>query len=302
MISFNPTYTLSVEVGPFGPKDKNGYQDATQNITFKLPTTCDFEINRAFWASAQTGTFTLYNLKDQTRNLLYHDRYNTFQRANIQFRAGYGGKEYLLFNGWVRNCYSKRPGKDYMTVIEAFDGAFQRTNSWTSFTRTAGMGLPDVIFNLNQDFVNTYKLAPTPFIGTLPPVKNLRAASYFGPTDSILRSILPKSLLYTIDSNRLIVMSYSDTTEGTLGVIDSANGLLEPPTRSETFVETKLLFNPALTMGQNVILDSADNSIFNKIYKVMGLIHSGTISTAVGGKRTTTASLYLGQQILQATK
>jgi len=300
MISFNPVYTLTVEVGPFGKKNSQGYSDATQKVTIELPITCDFEINRQFWASSQTGTFTLYNLKEETRNLIYHDQYNTFQRANIQFHAGYGINKYLLFNGWVRKAYSKRPNKDYMTVIEAFDGAFAKSDSWTSFTRPAGMALKDVIFSLNNDFANTYKLASTPYIGTLPPQVNLRSASYFGPTDTILKSILPSTLLSTIDLNQLKVISYSDQVESTFDIIDSSTGLLEPPTRTETFIEAKLLFNPALIMGQKVYLQSVGNSIFNGIYKVMGLVHNGTISTVVGGKRTTVVSLYLGTQILNA--
>lgn len=302
MISFSPVYTLSIEVGPFGKPDSQGYMDATQSITIQLPITCDFEINRQFWGSSQTGTFTLYNLKEETRNLIYHDQYNPLQRANIQFKAGYGNNQYLLFNGWIRKAYSKRPSKDYMTVIEAFDGALQRANSWTSFTRPPGMSLTSVITSLNQDFVKTYKLASTPYIGTLPEQINLRPASYFGPTDYVLKSVLPSGVLSTIDLNQLKVISYTDAIESTFDIIDSETGLLEPPTRQETYVEAKLLFNPAIVMGQNVYLRSIDNSIFNGIYKVMGLVHNGTISPVVGGKRTTTVGLYLGTQTINAFK
>lgn len=60
-----------------------------------------------------------------------------------------------------------------------------------------------------------------------------------------------------------------------------------------------MLFEPRLTIGQQVQLQSQTNRIFNGMYKVMGFEHSGMISPAVGGDCKSSVSLWLGTQVLE---
>jgi len=302
MISNNPTYTLSIECGPYKPVIGSPYRDASQTITIQLPITCEFEIQRQFWGSSQTATFTLYNLKENTRNLLYHDQYAYLDRANIQFKAGYNGQEVLLFNGWVRWAYSKRPGRDFLTVIEAFDGAHALANSFSSFNALPRTSLKNVLYTLNQDFVSTYKLASTPLFGNIPDntsFTNLRPLAMYGPTANLLKAFLPMSVSATIDLNQLKVLGYNDVLDLPEILIEAETGLLEPPERSGAMVVAKTLFNPQVQMNQTARLNSVDNSIFNRVYQIRGFSHKGLISFSVGGQRTTTYSLWYGTEALQ---
>ena len=299
VISNNPSYQLTIGVGPYTAAG-DGYWDASQNVVIGLPITCDFEINRQFWGSSQVGTFTLHNLKEETRNLIYHDQYDTFHRMPIQFKAGYGNNLSLIFNGWVKWAYSKRPGRDFLTVLECFDGAFALSNAFSNFTLPAGSSFPAIVNRLNLDFVNTYKLTPNPLTGTFPPFQTLRPLVMYGPTSFLLRSILPFSMQSTIDLNQLKVLAYNDyVVSDIIPIIEADTGLLDPPERSGAFIMARALFNAQIVMGQQAILRSIDNSIFNGTYQIRGLIHRGIISPAVGGDRTTTLSLWKGTEALQ---
>ena len=62
MIKFGRNYALQVEASD------------SSMVTIEYPLTIEFAIRRANLASANQGTFRVYNLGQDARNKLFHDR------------------------------------------------------------------------------------------------------------------------------------------------------------------------------------------------------------------------------------
>lgn len=309
---FFPTYSLTVDTGPFVPVTSpvsgvpppNGYSYfksmGSNSLTFTPPLTVEFEIRREFQGSAQSGTFRIKNLARAHRNAVYRDQYAWQYLLGIEFRAGFKSGSYLplIFNGRVNWARSERRGEDWWTIIDAFDGSFAMANSFTSQTFPPNTDLPTVFNSLNGDLIGTYK---TPIIGTLPSQKALRGLSLFGPTWKQILRTLPPGVSATIDNNQLKILSYSDAINvGGQGafLIQADTGLLSPPVRSGQMLELDMIFEPRITLGQLVQLNSFGNSEFNGTYRVNGITHQGTISPDVDGEITTHLTIWLGTSAL----
>lgn len=321
-MKFIRSYRLSVEVGPFVPDFSGAYESYATRIvdipadTTDLaltgdtpPLTCEFEIRREYLASAQTGTFVIYNLGRLVRNLIYKDQYNTGAFAAVQFRAGYvsqdnpGGLLPLLFNGSLRWAYSDRPGRDFKTTIDAFDFGFAYTNSFTARTFAAGSTLAETLAILSTDIAGvtasppgTFPKAPIgPIIGNFPQL-SYRGRAFFGPTMKLISDHLPQGAQATIDGGQLKILNRDEYIQitGQVPTLDAESGLLSPPVRSGQMITCKILFEPRLTIGQLVNLKSSTNEIFNGPKKVVGFRHKGTISPAVGGECFTEVQLDAG--------
>ncbi len=304
-MKFNRTYSLFCEVGPYSkPTTANGstvpnnqvfQKYATQSVTIDLPFTVEFTIKRENLATAQTANFKIYNLAEKTRDIIYKEWFNGADYAAIQFRAGYKDQFVpLIFNGTVRQAYSSRVGRNnIVTEIEAYDGGFAQSNSFSNFTLSPGALLSDTIIRLNSDLIKTF---PTPILGTLPKFVNQRASVFCGPTYSLIQNLLPVGVNATIDNNQLKVLGNNDCFKlnNQIFVISSATGLLDIPMRQGNFIQVKMLFEPRLTIGQQVQLISEDIPIYNNIYPIQGITHEGIISPSVNGPLTTTVNLYLG--------
>jgi hypothetical protein len=315
-VKFLRTYSLALECGPFDDKG-----DATRNLTIPSteyaethqgevpPLTIEFDIRREYLASAQTATFTILNLGEETRNQIYKDRYDTAKYAALQFRAGYlsqQGIKPLLFNGTIRWAYSERQGRDYRTTIEAFDGGFAMANSFTSRTVYAGQTLEETLKALNQDMVGLSatppgvwpKQKPDPIIGRFPQT-NLRGNVLHGPTWKVLLDNLPAGAHATIDNGQLKVLNFDEYMQfGLIPVLNSETGLLDTPRRSGATIVCRMLFEPRLTIGQSVLLESASNTIYNGEKKVIGFRHHGTISPSGSGECYTEVALWQGTAAL----
>ena len=304
-MKFNRTYSLYCQVGPYSkpattsgstvPIDGVFTSFAQNSLTINPPFTVEFSIKREILATAQTANFKIYNLAEKTRDVIYKEWFNGAAYSEIQFRAGYENQFVpLIFNGNVRQAYSTRVGRNnIVTEIEAFDGGFAQANSYSNFTLPAKSTLSDTIIRLNSDLIKTF---PTPIIGTVPKFVNQRASVFCGPTYNLLQNLLPSGVNATIDNNQLKVLSNSDSfkVNNQIFVISSATGLLDIPMRQGNFIQVKMLFEPRLTLGQQVQLISEDIPIYNNIYPVQGITHEGIISPSVNGPLTTTVNLYLG--------
>ena len=281
-MKFGRKYSLSVEVA------------GTQNLTITDPFSITFSIERNSLASSNTANFRIHNLGEQTRNLIYFDRFNITQLRGIQFRAGYEEFTPLVFNGTIREAQSYRTGVDMITEISCYDGGFGMANAFTSAAYAAGKSASEFIKDLSKNL-----LGGTPIVGNFPAI-NKRGEVIFGST---WQAIQYKSdgLAY-IDNGQVRALQENEAFEGVVGEINSDTGLLGSPRRGEAMIEIEMLFEPRLSVGQVLELNSSTNRIFNGRYKVMGFSHRGTISPAVSGETRTTATLWLGTQPLQILK
>lgn len=283
-MKFGRKYTLSIEVA------------GGQKTEIQLPLTLEFDVRRNSLSSANTASFRIYNLSERTRNLIYFDRYNITEFRAIQLRAGYDKFTPLIFNGTVRQAYSYREGVNMITSIECYDGGFGMVNGFTAQTIGIGTSATDVVRSLAASLPG---LSAEPIVGAFNTI-NKRGEVLFGNTWQIISQ--KTGGLANIDNGQLKALQNNEVINGTVTKINSASGLLGSPKRSDALLDFDMLFEPALTIGQVVDLESSTNRIFNGRYKVMGLTHRGTISDAVAGDCTTTVSLWLGTQILEVIK
>jgi len=286
---FERRYTLGCEV-------QAGADNKPQSVTIELPYTVEFEITRQSLSSSNTGKFRLFNLAENTRNLIFKDKYAWTEYRNVQFRAGYEQFQPLLFNGSVREASSERNGVNMITTIDAYDGGFSITNGFSSLTLAAGQAAKDVINTLSADLP---KLVSTPIIGDFPRT-SARGEALLGNTWNLIQEKC--NGLCSIDNQQLKVLQDNECINGPIPVINSASGLLGSPKRSGAQLEFEMLFEPRLTIGQIVKLESSTNRLFNGFYKVMGFSHKGIISGAVSGECRTSVSLWLGTQELRVIK
>ncbi len=285
-MKFIPRCQLSVEVAP----DAEG--TPTANIVIPPEITIEFEISRQSWSASQTGTFRIKNLNEQTRNLLHKDAYALTERRAIQFRAGYEQFLPLCFNGQVitANSYRTEGSPEFITEITAFDGGFPMVNGWTSINIAAGITVTKVLTDLAQSLP---QITSVPIIGDFPQV-NRKSKVLFGNTWSVILS--ESENLATIDNGQVKALHPHEVIDAQIPVINASTGLLGSPRRSATNFEFQMIFEPRLTLGQIVQVDSSSNRAFNGLYKVLGFTHRGVISPTQNGKRTTTALLFFGKE------
>jgi hypothetical protein len=287
-MKFGRQYQLSIEVKP------DAQNITTSNVVLELPFTVEFEVNRDNSPSAQTGTFKILNLSAKTRNLLFKDPWNTAEFRAIQFRAGYNGVLSLLFNGTVKSCVSYRDSgsTEFVTEIEAYDGAYGMMNGDTSKTFVGGTTAKQIIQELNNNLPGT---SSTPVVGNWPAV-TARGSVYSGNTWKHIYALT--NGLAVIDNGQLKCLQENEVIEAEIPVINSDSGLLGSPRRSEQAIEVDMIFEPRLTLSQLVYLESTVNPQLNGPYKVMGIHHQGTISDAVCGDAKTTVKLWTGTAAL----
>lgn len=288
---FGRSYRLKVEtqprqLGSSAPSDA-GF------ATIELPYTIEFSITRNLLASANTGTFRIYNLAERSRNRVYKDQYNLLEFRAIQFWAGYSDQIPLLFNGNVKQAWSYRPsgGKDVFTEVEAYEGMYAMANGFSSKTLSGGQSYVDILRSLNGDM----PFLDSPVIGGVPGSAG-RGTALFGNTWRLIQKYSGGNA--TIDNNKLLVLQPNECIPGDITVINSDTGLLGSPYRSNAMIEFEMLFTPQIKVGQIIKLESRVNSLFNGFYKVMGFRHCGMISPSVGGSVRTTVQLWLGTQAL----
>ncbi len=298
-----PTFTLNLEVGPYAPVTVGGtgytYEDAQNSLTIQSPLTVEFYIRREFLGSSNNGSFRIYNLSDATRRAIYHDFFATQQLQAIQFRAGYSGDDQpLIFNGQVSWARSERVGLEFHTIIDAYDNNFAWTNSISSFTAGENTSYSGLFNRLNQDLLGLY---PTPLLSNqFPDSLNLRPRVFCGPTMKLVNDLTPPGFTAIIDNSQLKVLAQNDAVSfgDVLYLIESDTGLLSPPIRSQAMIEVNMMFEPRITLGQLVELQSNSSPEFNGQYQVRGITHQGRISPDVDDKRTTQLQLWLGTQAL----
>ena len=129
----------------------------------------------------------------------------------------------------------------------------------------------------------------TPIIGNFPQ-KNLRGEVMFGNAWDLL--IQKTNGQVTIDNGQVKALNYNEVFNGEIPVISADTGLLGSPKRTRSTLEFDMIFEPRLTVGQIVLVESLANRAYNRPWKVQGFNHRGTISPAVGGDCLTSVSLW----------
>jgi hypothetical protein len=280
MTKFNRNYKILIQT------------NQGNSVEIEYPITITFNITRSTLASANTANFVIYNLGPQTRRLIYQDRLDVATMRGITFTAGYGDDLSVAFSGEIRQAYSNRTGTDWHTEIEAFDGANAIMNGFSSITRPAGEPKSNIIRTLISDLTGVNGSVVGDFSDT-----TTRGTAIMGNTWSVINSMIGKEGQAFIDNGKAIVKKHNEYIAGELSVVNADTGLLETPRRQDARLDVKVLFEPKITVGQVITLQSIE-PVYNGQYEVVGFNHSGTISGAIGGSCVTTLYLWLGDKLL----
>lgn len=277
MNKFGRTYRVTIDLG-----------DGGDPIVIGMPLTCQFTVNRSLNSSLNVATIEIYNLGKKVRDLIFQEFFGSERKKTITLEAGYGGVLSTLFKGSIFEAYSYRDGTDIKTVIESRSGSWE-VNSSTVYTTLAK--------NTTVKDVLTYLAGQTGLeiggIGDYPDVM-LRPIVLNGRTYEYIKQYSNNDVY--VDNDKLYILRRNEALEGQLAVIDKDTGILQTPRREGAYLNVSLLFEPRLIIGQYVSLKSSIAPIYDGVWRVDGLQHTGVISEAVGGQCQTMVDLFLGSK------
>ena len=271
--------------------------DELNAVEIDYPLTLEFEVTRNTFASANTGRFTLYNLGEDTRRQVYHDRYDMLTYRQIVLQAGYESQQNTplatIFQGNVRSAYSYKHKENWTTVLDCWDGGYAIVNGQISESIAPTPSVSRILQTLVQAM-------PKVAAGTInvPAVQNSRGTVLFGNIWNIIRKLAGNNTAF-IDNEKVNVVTQGTyiVDSGGIPLITSSTGLLGTPRKLGALFEVDMIFEPRIQVNQVVKLES-EETYYNGQYAVMGVTHKGTISGVVCGDAITTLSLWSGTQAL----
>ena len=259
-------------------------------VSFGLPFTCEFDIVRNTFTSANTCKIRFYNLAKDNRDRL---RFNISNFGGpyipITFQAGYGNDMSVIFQGNVSQGWSERTGPNFITQLECYDGGFAFGNAYTNLQVRPSTPFSALI-NQFISSLGDYHVVPGA-IGNYPGVLS-RGSTYSGNTCDLLRELTGNG--FYIDrgiGSALGSSEYFANSSPTL-LIESESGLLGSPILENNIVRFDMIFEPGLVPGQAIFLNSTTQSFLNNLYKVTSVHHRGTISAAISGEVITTGEFF----------
>jgi hypothetical protein len=263
-------------------------------LELELPFTVEFNVERKTLAANAQSSIRIYNLSQDNRNLIRKDAYNFSELRTVTLNAGYGNDTPAIFTGNISQAWSAREGVNFISNILADDRGFISVNGYTNRQYPKGTPKQSIIL----DLVNS--LTP---LGIVPGVIAqfdgvlLRGNAYNGNTIDILNTLTGGG--FFVDNGKAYCLKDNDTYQGTLEVITSASGLLGTPIREQSIINIDMIFEPRLTIGQRVKLESIEGiGSADQIFKVVSLKHRGMISETVCGTAVTSVGLSAGTSAL----
>lgn len=268
--------------------DEKG-QEKTKTIGY--PLTINFNITRNTFASANTGRFTIYNLSPSTRasEAFCQDRFFTEKTKIVTFKAGYNGNLITCFRGYILQSYSKRHGVDVLTEMECLDIGTANYN-YINATFEAGTTKKEAYKNIIQ---NCEGLS-LGYLGKLEG-EYKTPVTFSGDPLAVLNQITDGHTY--IDNGVVHTLQNNESLDIGVQVLQLGAGLLDTPERSGAEIIARGLLNPNTQVGQLIEIKDPILENFNGTYMLCGFNHSGTISGAVAGQRTTTYNLLIGDYL-----
>ena len=256
-------------------------------VRIEPPFTLDFNITRKTLSDANIGSFKIYNLSERVRNLLRKDQDDVGNNKQIIVNAGYGKQLNQVFRGNVYKGFSVRQGTNFITQLECYDGGFAIINSLVDRSFPKGTSqrtiIKSILKTLEASGVDIGYIGD--FSGSI-----LRGNSFSGNSVKIVDEMTGGALF--IDNEKVNVMKDNEVTNIPTVIINSDSGLLATPTRERQFINLEMIFEPNISIGQRVKIESSTNKSINVLYKVHSIQHAGIISEAISGSVITTLGLH----------
>lgn len=272
----------------------------TQNetITITNPLTCHITVNRGVLSDSQRCTIQVTNLSPDTRRKIFKDAFadtlNPERWNYVHVEAGYNEQYALIFKGRVLQAYSTRSGGSVDVVTEIQAMYLDAIDSMCGYTFKAGTSkrdafqiiaasIPNVVIGNVGDLSGTFQ-TDTTFDGNALDCLNSLTGGAAHVDNGVLNCIL---------NNEVIDVPVPKIGDDT--------GLLETPMRRDANLEVKMLFQPDLIVNQLLEIQSSLQPDFNGQFKVVGFTHDLNFGEANAGTRITTANLYIGPLLPNAT-
>ena len=280
MSKFQRSYRIEIDLG-------NG----AQPIIIVPPITIKFTVSRRYQSSLNTLELSIYNLGKNLRDAIFQDFFDDRTRKTIRFFGGYDNLS-LLYEGSIFEAYPMRQGVDVIVNISAKAGLWDIQNTETYQTLEKGQTVGDVLNFLISQFTDLEKGAVGEFNDVLqrPVVLN-------GSTYELLKKYSDGRVF--IDNNKIYVLQPNEVIEGEIPVVGKSSGLLETPRRTQGIIQAMSLFDTRLQINQLAELRSEISPVLNGQYPIIGLVHQGTISGAVGGDCTTTIDFLVESKVFR---
>ncbi len=303
-MKFGRYYEIRIKT-PNKVKYAGGYQnypymgEPGKLITIKPPMTAIIDVDRHMRASVNNATVTLYNLSPDTRSLIYKDKYTTVDYWQMSIMASYDENNlYEIFRGNIQEAYSYKQNTEWITYIDAFDGAYAIQNGSVSETVGKNVSKSDIITRLIHTMPNIFEGAMgSPTQGSAP-----RGQVLIGSSFNEIQRICGNQAF--IDSEKINILADDEIINGNPFLLTGSTGPLEAgnlfttPKRRETYLELDALFSPEIRVGASVEIQSGEKK-YNGQYRVFGVKHSITISGAQSGDAISSLSLDAGAKIFQ---
>lgn len=268
----------------------NDTEFANTQLVVEPPFTLEMDITRHTLGSANVCQIRLYNLAEETRNLIHFNGFNLDLFNTINLEAGYGNNLATIFNGNVSRAWSVREGVNFITQIECYDGGFALVNGVINTSFPALTPLRVVIATLMGALPNIKIGAIGNFDSVL-----TRANTYSGNPAEILTEITGGA--FFIDNGKAYALKnneYNATVPAIL--VDESTGLLNTPVQEETMGRFEMLFEPTLNVGSLVLLATETFPLLDGTYTITGVKHRGIISPVVSGDLITTGEFFYSQE------
>lgn len=266
--------------------------DGGDAIIVTMPLTINFSLIRDVNAQLHRMNISIFNLSESHRSRIFQDRFvlGVYQDAagnqlvnadgrdtrafNILLEIGYKTL-YRVFYGRMLQASSAREGNNIVTRIEALGGPMDYASVQTNQTLSAGQTLGDVFKYLISQFPNL-QLGK---IGNYPD-SFYRPIVLSGNTWNLLKQYSNNNCF--IDNGQVYVLNNNEVLDQ-VTVISDESGLLDTPRRDLGYLTITTLLEPGVNIGNQIKIQSTIQREFNGTYKVIGVIHQGTISGAVCG-------------------
>lgn len=269
------------------------------------PLTLRMRITTNSLFSCGNATIQIYNLAADVRADLYKDWFEIETYRQFILSAGYssqqsvgGGIEIpIIFRGNITQAYSFRQGPDWVTEITALDGGFALDRGTIDLTKPSPWSFEDVM----RDAVNQMPNVTLGLIGQFD-IANSRGITFGGnPWELINRTVNPLQGQAFINKEKVYILNPWEyiLDEGLLTDISADTGMIGTPKLQANLVMVRLIFEPRLEIAQKIHL-TTEESRMSGDYKVLSVVHSGTISGAVCEELVTEVTLYQPDRVLVA--
>jgi len=284
-VKFGRRYKLSVQV-------KDDLFGADSFIAIEYPLTLELDVSRNIMASANKGTFKIYNLREEWRNQIFHDWRDYEKHYYVKLEAGYLSEPFLptIFAGQIASASSERVGVNWITTIEANDGMQAISDGFANQSLGAGVSFRQFLTTCigSMSGVQIGELA------TVPDVERPRGVSLYGNPWEIIQNNIPQGHAAFIDNGLINFVKLNQHTKNLtveIPLLSADTGNVGTPKKYQARIDLTRIFDPTRKPGQIVNLESSLTR-YNGLYTVQGVAHRGVISGAAAGDLKTILNLY----------